>query len=80
MKIIFSLIPYVYVILVSFGIEEEDDNGQGAIGTTTFNAANHADNAGLPVPKNRGKGLVLDHGLVGDDLNDNGSGDYPVTN
>ena len=67
------------MILVSFGIEsEEDDNA--AIGTTTFNAANHADNAGLPVPKNRAKGLVLDHGLVGDDINDNDSGDYPVTN
>ena len=59
-------------MLVSFGIEEEDDNGQGAIGATTFNADNAS---GLPVSKNRGKGLVLDHGLVGDDLNDN-----PVTN
>ena len=65
---------------VSFGIEDEDDGGEAAIGVTTFNAANQVDNPGLPVPKQRGKGLVLDHGLVGDDLNDDGSDDFPVTN
>ena len=65
---------------MSFGIEDEDDGDMMTIG-----AASTAANQGFQPPKQKGMGLVLDHGISGNGTKDENDyeenyDDIPVTN